>query len=181
MSGLPLELGRLAHDVRDRRLGALKKLLQGDDYRLPLAGELIEGLKRTLGSFAADTPTVGDGWKQRVDLTAVELDRQARIIDDLFRRRNVAAALGLMNEWTVSWVVWRQGAGASGWLDFRNTSGAGPVACSGPMAAVGGNDPRNSRSRLTDEQCSLGGFWARLSELRNAYHHHGMRPPSARR
>ena len=98
LSGLPLELGRLAHDVHDRRLRALKKLLVGD-HRLPLAGELIEGLKGTLGSFAADTRTVGDGWKQRVDLTAVELDRQARIIDDLLGRRNVAAALGLMNEW----------------------------------------------------------------------------------
>ena len=90
--------GRLAHDVRDRRLGALKKLLEGDDHRLPLASELIEELRGTLGSFAADTPTVGDGWKQQVDLTAVELDRQARIIDDLLRRKNVAAALGLMND-----------------------------------------------------------------------------------
>ncbi len=105
----PLNWAAWPHDVHDRRLGALKKLLEGDDHRLPLASELIEGLKGTLGSFAADTPTVGDGWKQRVDLTAVELDRQARIIDDLLRRKNVAAALGLMNEWTVSWVVWRQG------------------------------------------------------------------------
>ena len=171
LSGLPLELGRLAHDVHARRLKALKKLLAGD-HRLPLAGELIEGLKGTLASFAADTPTVGDGWKQRIDLTAVELDRQARMIDDLLHRRNVAAALGLMNEWTVSWVVWRQG-GARGWLDFRNVRRrAGRLL--GAMAAVDG-DP-GLRSRLTDEQRSLGGFWTRLSELRNAYHHHGMRP-----
>ena len=171
LSGLPLELGRLAHDVHARRLGALKKLLVGD-HRLPLAGELIEGLKGTLGSFAADTPTVGDGWKQRVDLTAVELDRQARIIDDLLRRKNVAAALGLMSEWTVSWVVWRQG-GRSEWLDYANTRRrAGRLL--GAMAAVGGDS--ELRSRLTAEQRSLGGFWARLSELRNAYHHHGMRP-----
>ena len=171
LSGLPLELGRLAHDVHARRLRSLKKLLAGD-HRLPLADELIEGLKGTLGSFAADTPTAGDGWKQRVDLTAVELDRQARIIDDLFRRKNVTVALGLMNEWTVSWVVWRQGA-ARGWLDFRNVRRrAGRLL--GAMAAVDG-DPE-LRSRLTDEQRSLGGFWARLSELRNAYHHHGMRP-----
>ena len=170
-SGLPLELGRLAHDVRDRRLGALKKLLEGDDHRLPLAGELIEGLKETLGSFAADTPT-GDGWKQRVDLTAVELDRQVRIIDDLLRRKNVAAALGLMNEWTVSWVVWRQGDRRE-WLDYANTRRrAGRLL--GAMAAV--SNDAELRSRLTDEQRSLGGFWARLSELRNAYHHHGMRP-----
>ena len=40
LSGLPLELGRLAHDVRARRLRALKKLFAGD-HRLPLAGELI--------------------------------------------------------------------------------------------------------------------------------------------
>lgn len=171
LSGLPLELGRLAHDVLARRLRALKKLLAGD-HRLPLAAELIGGLKGTLGSFAAATPTVRDGWKQGVHLTAGELDRQARIIDDLLRRKNVGAALGLMNEWTVSWVVWRQG-GARRWLDFRNVRRRASRLL-GAMAAVGG-DPE-LRCRLTDEQCSLGGFWARLSELRNAYHHHGMRP-----
>ena len=171
LSGLPLELGRLAHDVRARRLRALKKLLAGD-HRLPLAGELIEGLKGTLGSFAADAPTAGDGWKQRVDLTAVELDRQARIIDDLLRRRNVAAALGLMNEWTVSLVVWRQG-GARRWLDVHSVRRRSRRLL-GAMAAVG-NDAK-LRNRLSEQQRSLGDFWRDLSALRNAYHHHGMRP-----
>ncbi len=171
LSGLPLELGRLAHDVGARRINPLKRLL-ARDHRLPLAGELIDELKGTLVSFAMDTPASGDGWKQRIDLTAVELDRQARIIDDLLQRKSVAAALGLMNEWTVSWVAWRRGR-ARDWLDYRNVRRrAGRLL--GAMAAVAGD--AKLRNLLTEEQRSLGGFWTHLSELRNAYHHHGMRP-----
>ena len=171
LSGLPLELGRLAHDVRRRRLKPLKKLL-ARDHRLPLAENLTNRLESILVRFAATTPATGDGWKRRVGLTASELDRQAGIVDDLLRRKSVAAALGLMNEWTVSWVVWRQG-GAHEWLDYHNVRRrAGRLL--GAMAKVCGD--AGLRDRLTDEQRSLGDFWMSLSELRNAYHHHGMRP-----
>ena len=170
LSGLPVELGRQAHVVREKRK-ALKKALTRD-HRLPLSRELLDLVDRTLAGFALNDPPSGNGWKGQVRLSEGELERQARIIDDLLDRRNRAAALGLMNEWTVSWVALRRGWEGK-WLDFDpvRRRAAGIL---GAMEAVGKD--KCLRNRLTEDQCALGEFWGKLRQLRNAYHHHGMRP-----
>ena len=174
LSGLPIELGRQAHTVR-RESRSLKRAL-AQDHRLPLAQELIEQIDRTLAGFALNDPPSGEGWKEgwkrRIALSESELERQAQIVDVLLDRGNRAAALGLMNEWTVSWVALRRGWEGE-WLDYRHVrrKAAGLL---GAIKAVG-QDGR-LRNRLTEDQCSLGMFWEKLGTLRNAYHHHGMRP-----
>lgn len=171
LSGLPIELGRLAHTVRGN-LKALKRMLERN-HALPLSRELTGRFDETVAPFALNDPPSGDGWKRKVVLSENELDRQSRIVDDLLARGNLAAALGLMNEWTVSWVVSRRGR-KDQWLDFKGArrKAAGFL---GAIMAVVEKEPE-LRERLTGEQRSLGKFWGNLTQLRNAYHHHGMRP-----
>ena len=171
LSGLPLELGREAGQFREQRLKALKQLLERE-HRLPLAAELVERIDRLLAPFALVEPASGDGWKRRVALSKHELERQARVVDDLLRHNNIATALGLMNEWTVSWTVWRLGD-VGEWLDYPKVRRkAGRLL--NAFESIG-RDP-GLRHVLTDGQRSLGVFWGHLRELRNAYAHHGMRP-----
>ena len=169
LSGLPIELGRQARNVREQCLKPLKKMLR-QEHRLPLADELVDRLDKMLEPFVLTNSDSGDGWKRRLVLSRVELERQARVIDDLLKHEKTATALGLMNEWTVSWVVWL--GSESKWLDFNPVRRSAASLLSA-MAAVG-QDPALADT-LTENQRSLGDFWRRLSEVRNAYHHHGMR------
>lgn len=169
LSGLPLELGQQALRFCLQRLKPLKRILDGD-HHLPLAAEMVERLKEILEAFALNEDVTGDGWKRQVALGKPELERQGRIIDDLLQRETYAAALGLLNEWTVSWVSWRRGE--QGWLDYQGVRRSS-ASLLGAMAAIG-CDPELEHI-LTKNQRSLGEFWGLLCELRNAYHHHGMR------
>ena len=171
LSGLPLELGREAGRLL-QSLKPLRKLLR-DGHRLPLAGELSERIRDMIAPVALLQPS-RNPWKRKVTLSADELKRQARVIDDLLQHGNVATALGLMNEWTVSWAVWRLDRNGD-WLDHANVRrSAGNLL--GAIAAVAGNP--ELRDLLTDDQRALGEFWRELCDLRNAYAHHGMRPQS---
>ena len=173
LSGLPIELGRQARDLGDEHfVRNLRRLLERD-HQLPLAGELVDQLVDIVKPFSLPTPMSGDGWKRRVALSQDELRRQARIIDELLRHGSVATALGLMSEWTVSWVVWRYGE-ADEWLDFSARRRAANVLDA--VAAVGSDSTVHLVEALTHEQRKLGVFWSQLRELRNAYAHHGMRP-----
>lgn len=169
LSGLPLELGHKAGRFRSS-LKPLRRLLR-DDHRLPLADELVERISETIEPVAL-TSASQSVWKRDVPLSADELSRQARVIDDLLRHGNIATALGLMNEWTVSWAVWRLNHERN-WLDYSNVR----RRAANVLAAVAdvGHNP-DLRDRVTDEQRGLGRFWRELCELRNAYAHHGMRP-----
>ena len=166
LSGIPIELGRQAGLFREQKRKPFRRRL-ARDHRLPLADEVAGRLDDLLKPLAMDSPTSGDGWKSQVPLSRSELERQARFIDGLLRHGNTAAALGLMNEWTVSWAVWRLGR-HNKWLDRPVRLRAGSLL--GTIAEV-----RDLEDILTGEQRSLGCFWRELSELRNAYHHHGMR------
>ena len=170
LSGLPVELGQQARGFREQRLRPLKKLLTRS-HHIPLAAELVDRLTEILEPFVLEQQVSGDGWKQQVTLSKSELERQARMVDDLLLHDSIATALGLLNEWTVSWVAWRLGH-ERGWLDFKLVRRKA-ASLLGAIAAVSG-DP-DLRHLLTDEQGSLGEFWSLLCELRNAYHHHGMR------
>lgn len=171
LAGLPIELGRQARGVREQYLKPLKKMLRRE-HRLPLADELVEQLAKMVEPFALTSSDSDDGWKRRVVLSKYELERQVGVIDDLLRRGNVATALGLMNEWTVSWVVWRLD-GQSEWLNYPKVRRRAANLL-GAVAAVGKD--RQLRHILTNQQWQLGNFWKNLCDLRNAYHHHGMRP-----
>ena len=170
LSGLALEAGHAAREVRERRRKPLRRALR--EHRLPLAMELAERFERILEPFALDADLAGDGRKTRIALSERELARQARHVDDLLRRDNTDAALGLMNEWTVSWAVLRAFPGAE-WLNFTKVRRKAARKLDA-MAAIG-DDPE-LRGRLTDEQIALGAFWRRLRGLRNAWRHSGMRP-----
>lgn len=169
LSGLPIELGRQARGVRELSLKPLKKMLRRE-HRLPLADELVDRLDKMLEPFVLTNSDAGDGWKRRIVLSRNELERQAHVIDDLLKHERIATALGLMNEWTVSWVVWLHNG--SNWLDFEKVRRSA-ASLLGALAALG--QDATLAETLTDEQRKLGDFWRNLSEVRNAYHHHGMR------
>ena len=164
LSGLPLEVGRQARQIRFH-LNPLRKLLK-IDHALPRSSEVVKRLEETMRRFEISGLN-----KNEVNLTDQELDRQSGHIDDLLRSQNVASALGLMNEWTVSWVALRLGTGTE-WLDHRG-SRRNAANLLGALAAIYSDS--QLKDRLTPEQCVLGEFWATLSDLRNGYHHHGMR------
>lgn len=171
LSGLPIELGMQAHKVRNEHLKALKRALAGD-HALPLSTEVAQRFDETVAHFSLTDPPSGDGWKKRIALSEEELDRQGRLIDYLLERKNLAAALGLMNEWTVSWAVLRQGR-REDWLCYQRVRRkvAGRLDA---IKAVG--EDSELKNCLTAEQRDFGKYWGHLKELRNAYHHHGMRP-----
>src|SRR5690606_17208899 len=119
LSGLPLEFGRESLRFR-QRVKPMKKLLR-DVQQLPLADEVVDGIWEMLRGFSlGDAALQARGWKSQVPLRPAELTRQARLVDDLWRRKNLAAALGLMSEWTNSWAAWRLGE-VNSWLEHRSS------------------------------------------------------------
>ena len=172
LSGLPLELGREACDLRDHRLKPLKRVLDRE-HHLPLFDELVDRLDTIVEPFALIERVSGDGWKRNVQLSRKELERQAGLIDDLLRRENLATALGLMREWTVSWVVWARGADRD-WLDYWKVRKKAENRLNAIRDIV--TKAPDLCGELTEQQCFLGKFWDGLTELRNGYAHHGLRP-----
>lgn len=170
LSALPLELGRYTREFRDDSLKPLRRHLE-KEHQLPLAAELVSNLSELLEPFVLEQYQGGDGWKKRVNLTRGELERQARLIDDLLRRESIANALGLMNEWTVSWVTLCLGR-ESGWLEFQKVRRRASNLLSTYSAAK--KDPELCLL-LSSEQVELGSFWEALTDVRNAFHHHGIR------
>ncbi len=169
LSGIPLELGWQADLVRKQHIKPLRKLIS-NDYRLPLGDELAGQIDDFLRTLAL--PVAGNGWKSKVLLDERELKRQVRHIDDLLDRGHVATALGLMSEWTVSWVVWVRGQTRE-WLDYRGKR-RGAANLLNAIEAVG--EDKALREHLDEEQQRLGTYWGQLRGLRNGYAHHGMRP-----
>ncbi len=169
LSGIPLELGRQAGLVCKQHIKPLRKLIS-NDYRLPLGDELVGRISDFLRPLAL--PVAGNEWKSQVPLNECELKRQARHIDDLLDRGHVATALGLMNEWTVSWVLWARGP-RDKWLDYPGGR-HGAAKLLDAIEAVGRDGA--FREHLGEEQQRLGTYWERLRKLRNGYAHHGMRP-----
>ena len=169
LSGLPLELGWQARNIRMHRCKPLRKLLR-DDHHLPLAGNVVEQVAKILEPLALNGVPAGPGWKRQVGISKPELDRQTRMIDALLARDSYATALRLMREWVVSWIVYRH-ALHKDWLS-RDVRGA----AEGLLHAIRaiGSDP-DLRDTLTEDQRALGRHWADLAEIRNAYAHHGMR------
>jgi hypothetical protein len=169
-SGLPIELGQTSSKFRAERRKPFKKTLQAQGALLE--DELWRRLEEPLGRFAFDSPNQTPGWKKQVPLNVDELKRQAALVDDLLDRGSIAVALGLMNEWTVSRVV-LQMRNEGSWLDYHSTRRTAATRL-GALGALA-QEPAIGQS-LTEQQRTLGTFWRDLSDLRNAFHHHGMRP-----
>ena len=169
LAGLPLELGRLARNVRHQSRRPLKKLLQGD-HQLPLSDNLVALLGEILKPISLTEPSTGAGWKRSVPISKIELQRQAAIIDRLVCHESVATAVRLLREWTVSWVIWQR-APKDDWLsrDVRYTAENVLHA----IKAIGSDE--ELQDVLSEKQFSLARFWEHLAEVRNAYAHHGMR------
>jgi len=170
LSGLPLELGLQASAVRRTHRRRLRKLISGE-YEMPLGGELADRIHHSLSGFEFDSsPIYRQGWKRNIPLDRRELGRQVLHVDNLLERGHVATALGLMREWTVSWVLLMNGRTA-GWLDRQVRHEATNLL--NAIEAVGRD--RELARNLSEEQRCLGTYWGKLRDLRNGYAHHGMR------
>ncbi|NOZ85859.1 MAG: CRISPR-associated DxTHG motif protein [Deltaproteobacteria bacterium] len=173
LSGLPIELGQIIKRFRDKSSKPFKRLLQNRCH-LPLSGELVDLLLETMEPFEVLDNLSGSGWKSKLSLSREELERQARLIDDLLEHGSVATALGLMDEYIVTWITWLMDPKCN-WLDYYNVR-IRAASWLGAIAAISKDE--DLKSALTKDQVQLGEFWGLLSELRNSYHHHGMRPQS---
>lgn len=169
-SGLPLELGQTAERLLQELLKPLRKGLR-QEFQLPLAERISDKFEEWLDSYRLPAPA-GDGWKGKLALTEEVLRRQAALIDDLLAHGNLRSALGLMDEWVVSWAVLATG-GVDRWLEFSPTRRQAANRL-GALVALQ-QDPK-LRQRLSPGQQELARFWAELSDLRNSLLHHGMRP-----
>lgn len=170
-SGLPLELGAAV----DNLLGqdgpaAIEGLLRRRS--VPLADEVSAKLEQLLAGFRLTVPRDrGSKWKNGVALDEGELARQARLVEDLFRHGSYAAALGVLQEWTVSWAALRLGH-QDGWLGY-DTVRRKAAAALGALRSLARN--KALASVLSEDQRRLASFWDDIDELRNRLAHHGMR------
>ncbi len=168
LSGLPLEAGFQARRVCNGSKPLRRQLK--DEHRIPLTDKLALRIIEPLESLVVAVEPPGS--KGNIELTENELKRQALLIDQLFKHGNHAVALGLMSEWTVSWMAWR--CKQTSWLGHKARTGAKGLLHA--MDAIA-KDPR-LQNEINREQRDLGEFWRRLKEVRNGFAHHGMRKQS---
>ncbi len=168
-SGLPLELGRAASVTIEEKLKPLRVLLDRA-HRLPMSAEIAQRLRDWLEQFTFSARPGGAFLKTQVWLDEAELERQARLIDALFDLGNYRSALGLLDEWIVSWAI-RQSGLASDWLNYECARRPAAGKLDALMRTF--QDP-DLRSGLSEEQRRLAKFWADVKGLRNGLAHHGM-------
>jgi hypothetical protein len=170
-AGLPIELGREVGRFFAHKEESFRKML-GSDHRLPLAEGVADQLHSLLVAYQLNGTGSSKSSKKTLVLDKEELKRQAVLIADLLDKGNIPAALGLMNEWTVSWALWSRNETVE-WLDFHRhrRKAAGLL---GALDAVGRD--ASLRASINEQQQRLGDYWGHLGSLRNALHHHGMRP-----
>jgi len=169
-SGMPLELGKQSALLAERL--AADELLRIFVESTPLAGEIAAMVATTARVLALTgrSPKKGD-WKKKIRLGSDELEREARLIEHYLDRSQLPLAIGLMQEWVVSWVI-VQRHGAADWLKYNpdRRRAAGQL---GALSAYAAN--RERAAALTDLQLEWATFWNQLTDLRNTLHHHGMR------
>lgn len=166
LAGLPLEQGKAATDV----LQCVERLTHAlTASGLPMAKAITETVRATVEAVRLPAIRTGDGWKRSLVLDEIELERQRRIIDERLRLRAWSTALLMMEEWLVSWTIWRAGDAAA-WLEKDRRARASYELHA--LRKVLADEP----SRLRPEQQRLAQLWDRLSEARNAFAHAGMRP-----
>jgi hypothetical protein len=163
LAGLPLEQGKRATELLARERSFRLELRRSG---VPLADRIAKMVSGSVDSVRLDVS--GDNWKRSVRLDWRELERQRHPVDERIRVGAWSTALLMMEEWVISWAIWRRGEGAD-WLheaareQARNSLHA--------LRKIGDDDP----ARLTPEQERLGDFWNQLTSARNAFAHAGMR------
>lgn len=168
-SALPLEIGKAGRLLSDR----IKTFPETDPQRrLPLFEDLCAIINQTADSAAFDhqPPRKGE-WKTTIELSAEELERQARLIETYLDRNQIAVGVGLMREWVITWTMLRSGH-TGPWIDYPNRKPYEQRL--GMLGALCSHD--HDFVVLSSEQQAFGDFWNQLSDqLRNALLHHGMR------
>jgi len=162
-----------------RAFGAAKKRLNRvlGSVRVAGADEIEQRLVELVSLYAPQE--TDDGSKKPDGVKKPPVNREtlrlhALMIDKAFDRDDLPGAVGLLREWLVSW-VWlvalKSEKPDSDGLDHGQRELASNLL--GALGALGA-DP--SLSCLLDEtQRQIGAFWWELSEVRNAFAHHGMR------
>jgi hypothetical protein len=163
LAGLPLEQGKRATELLARERSFRLELRRSG---VPLADRIVEMVLSSMDSVRLDVS--GDNWKRSVRLDWRELKRQRHPVDERIRVGAWSTALLMMEEWVISWAVWRRGEGAD-WLDEAARKQASNSLHA--LRKIGDDDP----ARLTPEQERLGDFWYQLTNARNAFAHAGMR------
>jgi hypothetical protein len=166
-AGLPLELGLLSRSFHSQEK-EFRKILCSQGVLL--VDELWRELELALSRFALD-PSYTNRPKSEVVLNRDELIRQAKLIDDLLEHGSVPTALGLMQEWTVSCAVLCDGRPQK-WLEFHPERRAAAAKLDLLRTVVADKE----LPEVTLPQRKLGKFFNDLTDLRNGYAHHGMRP-----
>lgn len=160
LAGMPVDL---AEHLR-RGLGPLGTELRRSAVRrgVPMADALRD---RVVGNWERWRWPDGTGGSGDV-LTADELARQRRLVDDLWDRGHHVPALLLASEWLTSWVMLRCGA-VEGWLgpQRRRPWSRRLTALRHAVGVL----------PLSPDQEDLARIAGALAELRNAVAHAGMR------
>ena len=174
-SALPLELAKASRGLINSIKG-LPAIVSAD--LPPLVDELTRAIVNAAEESAFKKFPSGGMWKQNIPLNTEELKRQARMIDLYLERDQLSLAVGLMREWVVSWAIWKSGKtkDIQQWLDNRNVRSR----YEGILGAI----LASARSKglpltMTPKQKDFRVFYDQLTQnLRNALHHHAMRPES---
>ena len=172
-SALPLELGKASKGLID----SIQKPLSAGSVGLPpLFAELTEGITIAAENSAfGKFPRRGGGWKENICLDEAELERQACMIDIYLSRDQLSVGVGLMREWVVSWAIWKSGKveECEKWLNNEVRRRYERI-----LGAIGASaKSKSSRFTMTPVQVEFRDFWNQLTDnLRNALHHHAMRP-----
>lgn len=174
LAGLPLEAGIEWESFERQSIKPFNRSLR--DQGVPLVDELLADLQDTLGSLSTSVGSERRSEsKRQVILDEEELRRQATLIDLLFGWEMDWAAIGLLREWLVSWVLWCEADGAipgGDWLRREQRE----LAANRLHALEAFRGDRDLAELLSDGQRRVAEFWHSVCELRNAYMHFGMRP-----
>ena len=171
-SALPLELEKASRELID----SIQELPSIDSPTLPpLVDELTKGIVNAAKESAFEKSVRKGDWKQNTPLDKNELERQACMIDLYLERGQISLAVGLMREWVVSWAIWKseKSEECEDWLSNKVRSRYESI-----LGAIGASArSENLRFTMTPEQKEFRDFWNQLTNnLRNALHHHAMRP-----
>ena len=178
-SALPIELELASAGL----VNVIKDLPNITNADLPLlVTELTNSIVDVAEKTAFDNPPSKKGkWKRKIPLDINELQRQACMIDLYLEREQLSLAIGLMREWVVSWTIWKSGKkqDISDWLNnkivrSRYESILGAIGDSATSSGI--------QLTLTQDHVEFRTFWNQLTaNLRNAFHHHGMRTEALER
>lgn len=169
-AGLPLELGKESHLLREKT----SELIANDlsNTAIPLAQDLLEEVALAAKPFEYSLDfNVRHQWKKNVPLSMEEIHRQERLIDSYFRAGYYNNAIGLMRELIVSRVLMIHFPLGGDWLNFKKRRRPIEQKLGSLMHF---SQAQESKDLLDEKKKILAGCWSKIIETRNDLHHHGM-------